>query len=156
MHYVASHLSLSEKVCYTAKIHWVDYIWVLIYNVYYILCMWFTYRNMINSTDNVYLLSLMFSIIVIADLYIYLSRYYFLEMIVTNKRVIFKTGIISVHTEELILKEVETTEIEQTFWGRILDFANIYIVGTGHSVVEFAKVKNPIKIKQIIDSQKGY
>ena len=98
----------------------------------------------------------MFSIIVIADLYIYLSRYYFLEMIVTNKRVIFKTGIISVHTEELILKEVETTEIEQTFWGRILDFANIYIVGTGHSVVEFAKVKNPVKIKQIIDSQKGY
>jgi len=101
-------------------------------------------------------LSLMMSIIVIVDLYIYLSRYYFLEMVVTNKRVVLKTGIISVHTEELMLREVETAELEQTFWGRILNFANVYFTGTGHSVVEFAKIKNPAKVKQIVDGHKGY
>ena len=43
-----------------------------------------------------------------------------IEQAVTNRRVIFKRGIISRHTEEMLLNSVETVEIRQSVWGRIL------------------------------------
>ncbi|MBR6355558.1 MAG: PH domain-containing protein [Alphaproteobacteria bacterium] len=151
MHYVAKHLSNNEEICYVAKIHWVDYFRVICYNIYYLLCVLFA----LAMSGNMVIILLMLVILLVGDLYFYLMHYHFLEMVITNKRVVLKTGIISVHTEELIIKEIETIEIEQTFWGRILNYANIYFTGKGSSAVEFATVKNPSEIKQIVEDHKG-
>ena len=46
-----------------------------------------------------------------------------IEQAVTNKRVVFKKGIISRHSEEMRLGSVETVEIRQSIWGRIFGYA---------------------------------
>ena len=74
------------------------------------------------------------------------------EMVVTNKRVICKTGIISVNTEELKNTRIESTEIKQTLWQRIWGYADIYFTGTGVSFVLFTNVKNPRKVKSMLEN----
>lgn len=74
------------------------------------------------------------------------------EMVVTNKRVICKTGIIAVNTEELKNSRIESVEIKQTLWQRIWGYADIYFTGTGGSFVLFTSVKDPRKVKSTLEN----
>ena len=56
-------------------------------------------------------------------LYVYL-RLKYQEQGVTNKRVILKKGIIGRQTEEMKLKSIETVEIDQGVFGRMLGFGS--------------------------------
>jgi uncharacterized membrane protein YdbT with pleckstrin-like domain len=53
------------------------------------------------------------------------------EIAVTNKRVIYKRGLISRRTTEMNIDKVETVDIDQPILGGILDYGTIQIVGTG-------------------------
>ncbi len=74
------------------------------------------------------------------------------ELGVTNKRVIFKTGIISRQTEEMKLASIETVEIDQGVLGRILGYGNIHVSGRGVSDVVLRNVKDPMAVKRAIES----
>lgn len=80
-----------------------------------------------------------------------LIRLLYTQYVLTDKRVILKTGFISRHTEELRLKKIETVEIRQGIIGRILGYGNIYITGTGTSYVLFDAVFNPMAVKRQIE-----
>lgn len=73
------------------------------------------------------------------------------EMACTNRRVIFKSGIVSLKTAEVKVDKIESIQIEQTFWGRILGCGNIIFSGTGTTKVEFFNVSRPWKIKTKIE-----
>ena len=73
------------------------------------------------------------------------------EMACTNRRVIFKSGIVSLKTAEVKVDKIESIQIEQTFWGRILGCGNIIFSGTGTTKVEFFNVSRPWKIKTEIE-----
>lgn len=74
------------------------------------------------------------------------------ELGVTNKRVIYKTGIISRLSEEMKLGSVETVEIIQGVLGRILGYGTIKITGRGASDVLFRNVDDPMAVKRAIES----
>lgn len=73
------------------------------------------------------------------------------QMVVTNRRVICKTGILSIQTEELLDTRIESVEIKQTLMGRLLGYATITFSGTGTSGVVFADVADPWEVKKAID-----
>lgn len=75
-----------------------------------------------------------------------------LEQGVTNKRVVYKKGIISRSTEEMKLSSVETVEIKQSVLGRLLGFGNVHVTGKGISDVVFPNIDNPLAVKKAIDS----
>lgn len=75
-----------------------------------------------------------------------------IEQGLTNKRVVFKKGIISRSTEEMKLKSVETVEIEQGVLGRIFGYGEVKITGRGISDVVFRGVADPIAVKKQIES----
>lgn len=74
------------------------------------------------------------------------------QMLVTNKRVIFKEGIFSVHTEEIRNAKVESVEITQSITGRLLGYATIHFAGTGNSDVYFLDVADPWKVKNMAEA----
>lgn len=84
-------------------------------------------------------------------LYEYLKLKY-TEQGVTNKRVIFKTGIISRKTEEMTLKSIETVEIEQGIIGRVFGFGTLKVTGRGLSDVVFKGLADPMSAKRHIES----
>ncbi len=79
-------------------------------------------------------------------------RVRFTELGVTNKRVIYKTGIISRKSEEMKLTSIETVEIDQGILGRMLNYGNIKVSGRGASDVVFRTVKDPMAVKRAIES----
>ena len=81
-------------------------------------------------------------------------KLHFTEMGVTNKRVIFKTGIVSRHSEEIKLSSIETVEIEQGIMGRILGFGTVKVTGRGISDLVLTRINDPMDVKRRIESIK--
>lgn len=79
-------------------------------------------------------------------------RLRYTELGVTNKRVIYKTGIISRKSEEMKLASIETVEIDQGILGRMLGYGNIHVSGRGISDVVLRNVKDPMAVKRAIES----
>jgi uncharacterized membrane protein YdbT with pleckstrin-like domain len=87
------------------------------------------------------------------------------EIAVTDKRIIFKTGFINRHTEEMNMDKVSSVDVDQTFLGRIFDFGTIRILGTGGAglrnkgdeheprpgIENLDMVASPIKLRNAID-----
>jgi uncharacterized membrane protein YdbT with pleckstrin-like domain len=70
------------------------------------------------------------------------------EVAITNRRVIFKTGLVKRHTVEINLEKVESLRVDQGFWGRILNFGSIYMSGTGASVAPFHDIADPLVFRR--------
>lgn len=130
MSYIDESLSTGEEVSTRFKLHWVTRI---------PLALWL-------------LLGIpTFGITLVIALYEYL-RIRYIELGVTNKRVIFKTGIISRKSEEMKLTSIETVEIDQGIFGRIFGFGNVKVSGRGTSDVLFRTVADPMAVKRAIES----
>ena len=97
------------------------------------------------------LLSPFFGLTLPLAIYEYL-RVRYTELGLTNKRVICKTGIISRQSEEMKLTSIETVEIDQGVFGRILGYGNIHVSGRGISDVVLRSVKDPMAVKRAIES----
>ncbi|MFA5451082.1 MAG: PH domain-containing protein [Dehalococcoidales bacterium] len=74
------------------------------------------------------------------------------ERATTNKRIVVKKGIISRKTEEMRLESVETVEIEQTVWQRILGSGTVKVTGRGDSDLLITSVDDPTGVKKSIES----
>ena len=74
-----------------------------------------------------------------------------IEQGVTNRRVVRKTGIVSRQTEELRLASIETIDLHQTTWGRMLGFGDVVLTGRGESAMIFARLARPLDAKRAIE-----
>ena len=75
------------------------------------------------------------------------------EFAVTDRRVLVKVGLLSVHTLELMLPKVEAIGVDQPIAGRILGYGTLRIVGTGGTVEEFARVASPDGLRDAVVRQ---
>ncbi|MCY7351130.1 MAG: PH domain-containing protein [Cytophagaceae bacterium] len=75
------------------------------------------------------------------------------EFVVTNKRIIIKTGFISRDTIELNLNKVESIEVEQSVFGRMLGFGTLKVNGTGVTGQAFHKIDNPLEFRRRLQEQ---
>lgn len=70
------------------------------------------------------------------------------EFCITNKRLIIKTGLISRQTLELNLTKIESVNVHQKIWGRILGYGSIQIIGTGGTKETFINIKKPLEFRK--------
>ncbi|MEO7063615.1 MAG: PH domain-containing protein [Dokdonella sp.] len=75
-----------------------------------------------------------------------------IEQGVTNRRVVRKTGIVSRTTEELRLASIETIDLHQSVWGRMLGYGDVVLTGRGESAMIFARLAAPIDAKRAVES----
>jgi uncharacterized membrane protein YdbT with pleckstrin-like domain len=125
MAYIDESLSTGEEISALFKLHWVTHIPMVLW---LLLVVTFPFA-----------------------IYEYL-RLRHTEQGVTNKRVVFKTGIISRKSEEMKLGSIETVEIDQGILGRILGYGNVRVTGRGTSDVLFRSVSDPMAVKRAIES----
>lgn len=85
-------------------------------------------------------------------LFIYLIFYIkYIEMAITNQRVVYKSGIIITSTMELNMKKIESVSVQQGIWGRIFNYGHIIFSGTGTTKVVFFRVKDPFNTRKQIE-----
>ena len=146
MRYIDKSLGINEKIKYEVKLHWINYItWWF----FFFVSGFFTVILLFECDINYLLLCCTLGLLVYS-LYGFL-KLYMTERIITNKRVVYKEGIISLNTEELKNDKIEGIEVKQDILGKILDYGDVVFTGIGASKVIFIAVDNPIKVKKEAD-----
>jgi len=74
------------------------------------------------------------------------------EMALTNRRIIYKRGIIARNTMEISLHKIESVGVSQSIVGRILDYGQVYVQGTGGHKEKFDGIGSPLIFKKAIDA----
>jgi len=69
---------------------------------------------------------------------------------VTDRRVIFKRGILSRHTVEMNVSKIETVDVEQGLGARMLGYGTVLIRGTGVGLEPLVGVGSPLLIRNAI------
>jgi uncharacterized membrane protein YdbT with pleckstrin-like domain len=77
-------------------------------------------------------------------------RWLVTEIAVTDRRVIYKKGLIRRQTSEMNMDKVESVQIDQSILGRILDYGDVMIFGTGVGFETFRTIANPIDLRNSI------
>jgi len=74
-----------------------------------------------------------------------------IELGVTTQRVVYKRGIVGRETDEVRLSAIETIDLHQTAWGRMLGFGDVRVTGRGESSLLFSRVADPVAVKRAIE-----
>jgi uncharacterized membrane protein YdbT with pleckstrin-like domain len=72
------------------------------------------------------------------------------ELAVTDRRVIYKSGVFSRHTLEMNRSKVESVDVDQSVLGRILGFGTITVRGTGGSLEPIRMISDPLTFRSHI------
>jgi uncharacterized membrane protein YdbT with pleckstrin-like domain len=74
------------------------------------------------------------------------------EIIVTNRRIILKTGLVGRQTIEMNLDKVESVLVRQSVLGRLLDFGAITIRGVGAGLEPIANLAAPLEFHRYVNA----
>lgn len=72
------------------------------------------------------------------------------EIAVTDRRIILKRGLIRRHTVEMNMQKVESVDVDQTLIGRLFNYGNISIRGTGSSFETLRMIDSPLKLRTTV------
>ncbi|HOF21013.1 MAG TPA: PH domain-containing protein [Bacteroidales bacterium] len=73
---------------------------------------------------------------------------WFSEFVITNRRIIIKTGIISRTTFEMNLSKIESVNVDQSVSARIFNYGSITIIGSGGTRESFHKIAKPLAFRK--------
>jgi uncharacterized membrane protein YdbT with pleckstrin-like domain len=77
------------------------------------------------------------------------------EIVVTSRRFVVKTGFIARKTQEVSLEKIEQIKLNQSFWGRILDYGSLDIRGTGVGNIQLPNIDEPLALRRAINAARG-
>lgn len=93
---------------------------------------------------------LFMSVAGVAFAYAFLIRHALL-MVVTNQRVLVRSGIIKVDTVQLRYDRIESVEIQRTIPGQFLSYATVIVTGTGSRLAFIPYMANAQHVRDVLD-----
>jgi uncharacterized membrane protein YdbT with pleckstrin-like domain len=150
MPYVDRVLQEGESVRHIARLSWVTYLpGLFLWAIAGILA------GILPAEQNFYHYVILF---VAAVLFvvgaILLARAWFhrvtTEIAVTDRRIIYKRGFIRRYTVEMHMDKVESVDVDQSILGRMLDYGDVIIHGTGSGLEPLSYVDHPLELRNHI------
>jgi uncharacterized membrane protein YdbT with pleckstrin-like domain len=141
MGYVERHLLPNERVLYKTRLHW-----ILFWRPALLTLAGLVLTGLLWVVEPTWLWGVG-GLLMAAGLGWGLAHYIELmtsEFAVTNSRLIFKVGLMARYTTELLLSKVESIGVTQGFMGRLLNFGDLTVTGTGGAKERFRRVGDPI------------
>lgn len=130
MGYVETVLQPDETVRFRTNFHWIGFVPGLVLLVPAA----FIYWKLVPANGG-FGLWMMLVLLLLAGAAILLAKAWYdrfiTEIAITDKRVIYKTGFISRATDEMPLSKIENIEVSQSILGRIFNYGNVDVRGTG-------------------------
>jgi len=151
MKYVERVLQPGETIHYQSTIHWVVYLPGLLF----LMAGAIGFALLMNGAANALAPSLPLPLILIgigcigglaSFIHAWFKRWT-TELAVTNHRIIYKRGFIRRHTIEMNMDKVESVDVDQSFWGRILNYGTITVHGTGGGLEPLPMIDSPIEFR---------
>jgi uncharacterized membrane protein YdbT with pleckstrin-like domain len=151
MKYVERVLQPDETVLYAASLHWLIYLKAIVLLVMAVAAAVAT-RFFIDETVVIGLFvaaALLALFALVSGLSASIQRAT-TELAVTDRRVIYKTGIFQRQTVEINRSKVETVGVNQSILGRILGYGTIIVRGTGGSMEPIPYIGDPLTFRSHI------
>jgi uncharacterized membrane protein YdbT with pleckstrin-like domain len=77
------------------------------------------------------------------------------ELALTDRRIIAKRGLVSRDTVEMNLSKVESLHVNQGLMGRLLDYGDVTVVGTGSSLEPLRGISDPLELRRKLGELAG-
>ena len=149
MAYYTKVLQAGENVRYIGRLHWLIYRHAIVVGSLILVAAFVTLNQ-----PSVQGLETPILLFVVASSLLLFFRPWFhratTEIVVTDKRIIHKTGWIGRRTQEMNMTKVETVDVNQGIIGRIFGFGDVQIVGTGASWEPLRFVASPLELRNAI------
>lgn len=160
MSYAEKHLIAGETVQYQTKLHWIVMLghaglmaFFILAGIALLVFSW-NIRHSAESHSSILIWLALAAFLVAAILLgIGLIKRGATVMVITNKRVIVKTGLASRRTIELLLSRIESIAVEEPAMGRMLGYGTVVIRGTGGTPEVFEKIAHPLEFREQVQSQ---
>jgi uncharacterized membrane protein YdbT with pleckstrin-like domain len=153
MGYIDKHLAPGEQVVFRTRLHPVIFAGTAAFAVFVLGAVALIVSRNELAPRTVALLWLAGVVIGPGSLLPLYVRWLTCEFAVTDRRVLVKLGMLSVHTLELLLPKVEAIGVDQSILGRLLGYGTLRIVGTGGTVEAFARVAHPQALREAVVRQ---
>jgi uncharacterized membrane protein YdbT with pleckstrin-like domain len=151
MKYVERVLQPDETIVYVTRLHWLVYaravVLLIIAFIFLIAATKIEQPLVVLALKTV---SAAFALLAITSALRALIRRLTTELAVTDRRVIFKTGMLRRHTLEMNRSKVETVGVDQSVTGRLLGYGTIIVRGTGGSFEPIPFIGEPLTFRSHI------
>lgn len=156
MSYIQRSLGDGERVVALARFHWWYDVktWLAIIVPAALLAAAFSYVPEMNCELFLYGAAAVMAIGIIIFLQ-RMIRKWTTEIGITSHRFVKKTGLISLHTNEFALTNIEGVKVTQDFWGRIWGYGHLRVEGTGDDAFEVPNIADPVGFRRAIETAKG-
>jgi uncharacterized membrane protein YdbT with pleckstrin-like domain len=147
--YVQQVIQPGEKLRHIASIHWIVYLPGALLAVAALVAFGYSELGTIGKTPS----KIAAALFGLGAAYL-VGREWFTwwttEIAVTNHRVIVKTGLIRRRTNEMNMEKVESVQVDQSVLGRILNYGDVIIIGTGEGQEQLKTVAAPLDLRNHI------
>ena len=149
MSYVQEVLQPGEVVRFRTNVHWSVYlkaITALVIGLAFLVWYW---RD---ATQNVILLlaAAAFGVSAVILFVPPFLRRLGTEIAVTDRRIIYKTGLIQRHSTEISMEKVESVDVGQSVLGRVFGYGDVTVRGTGEGINPLRNVASPIELRNAV------
>jgi uncharacterized membrane protein YdbT with pleckstrin-like domain len=151
--YIDRIVNPGEAVLVRARPHWVIFLGAAPPLVLAIgVAVWARLSPPSQVTLVAYLGSALLAVVGLVILFSRMLTWVTTEFGVTNHRVIVKRGLISLHTVEMNVDKVESVDVDQTIFGRMLGFGTVTIHGIGARWDPIPQITDPLGFRSAITS----
>ena len=147
MSYIDGNLLAGEKVVFRTRLHWKLLVGPLLFAIVTVLAIPLLvsqgiWHNLALIAPGAGLLAVLVAII----------RRQSSDFAVTNKRVMMKVGVFSTRSVEILLSKIEAIAVHQSLLGRMLDYGDIVVTGTGGTEEAFSNIQAPMQLRRAVQS----
>ena len=148
MGYVQRVLRPGERIQHISSIHWVVYWAGVAVALLAVVAYWLSETMRLTGfwRYTAYALAIVAAVLLIQQWF----QWWITEIAVTNRRIIYKKGLIRRQTNEMNMDKVESVQIDQSILGRMLDYGNVTILGTGEGFETLRTIASPMELRNSI------
>jgi len=140
--YVERHLLAGERVVYKTRLHWVLFVKPGLVVLAGMILM--VLLRQVQDPPWLWIFGAAVALIGLVWAFVHYVEVMTSEFAVTTSRLIFKVGLISRYTTELLLAKVESIGVQQGLIGRLLNYGDLTVTSTGGAREVFRRVRDPI------------
>jgi uncharacterized membrane protein YdbT with pleckstrin-like domain len=150
MRYIERILQPGESLVFTGRIHWIIYLPAAMLLAVALVAL--ARAGNSQGMNWVPVAGMCATVGLLAGVSAWIKRWT-TEIDVTDRRIVYKRGLIRRHTVEMNMDKVESVDVDQTILGRFLNFGNVTIRGTGAGIEPLFNVEAPLQFRNHVTAR---
>ena len=149
--YVEKVLQPGETIAFRGTIHWLVYLPALFFGLFAVAGAVLSGMAVTDSDKDIAYAFIAFGLIFGVPSFLRgWFRRFTTEIAATDRRIIFKHGFVRRQTVEMNMSKVESVDVNQSILGRIFDYGDILVRGTGAGLEPLSMITNPLAFRNAV------